>query len=62
MNWITTKKEWLDNTVIIIDPVNPDGRDRYELVHQVDKPYGLLQIAAEHKRTMPGGRPNFITF
>lgn len=25
-----TNKEWLKNTVVIIDPcINPDGRDRY---------------------------------
>ncbi|SCY18161.1 Zinc carboxypeptidase [Nonlabens sp. Hel1_33_55] len=62
---ITTKKDWLDNTVIIIDPcVNPDGRDRYaNWYNQVaSKPYDPLQIAAEHNEPWPGGRPNHYLF
>lgn len=62
---ITTKKEWLDNTVVIIDPcVNPDGRDRYvNWYNQVaSQPYDALQIAAEHNEPWPGGRPNHYLF
>jgi len=62
---ITTKKEWLENTVVIIDPcVNPDGRDRYaNWYNQVaSQPYDPLQIAAEHNEPWPGGRPNHYLF
>ncbi len=62
---ITAKKDWLDNTVVIIDPcVNPDGRDRYaNWYNQVArKPYDPLQVAAEHHEPWPGGRPNHYLF
>ncbi|KQC34549.1 zinc carboxypeptidase [Nonlabens sp. YIK11] len=62
---ITTKKDWLENTVVIIDPcVNPDGRDRYaNWYNQVaSQPYDPLQIAAEHNEPWPGGRPNHYLF
>ncbi|TVZ51940.1 M14 family metallopeptidase [Dokdonia sp. Hel_I_53] len=62
---VTSKKEYLNNTVVIIDPcVNPDGRDRYaNWYNQVKStPYDPLQIAAEHDEPWPGGRPNHYLF
>lgn len=62
---ITEKKEWLNNTVVIIDPcVNPDGRDRYANWYNQVKatPYDKLQVAAEHDEPWPGGRPNHYLF
>ncbi|MBE16771.1 MAG: zinc carboxypeptidase [Cytophagaceae bacterium] len=62
---ITTKKDWLQNTVVIIDPcINPDGRDRYaNWFNQVAAtPYDPAQIAAEHNEPWPGGRPNHYLF
>lgn len=62
---ITTKKAWLDNTVVIIDPcVNPDGRDRYaNWFNQVaSTPYDPTQVASEHNEPWPGGRPNHYLF
>ncbi|EDM43959.1 secreted protein containing N-terminal Zinc-dependent carboxypeptidase related domain, putative [unidentified eubacterium SCB49] len=62
---ITNKKEWLKNTVVIIDPcVNPDGRDRYaNWYNQVaSTPYDVKQVAAEHDEPWPGGRPNHYLF
>ncbi|MEH6406015.1 MAG: M14 family metallopeptidase [Leeuwenhoekiella sp.] len=62
---ITTKKDWLKNTVVIIDPcVNPDGRDRYvNWYNQVKAtPYDKSQDAAEHHELWPGGRPNHYLF
>ncbi|AVR47452.1 zinc carboxypeptidase [Christiangramia fulva] len=62
---ITEKKDWLENTVVIIDPcVNPDGRDRYvNWYNQVKtEPYNTKQIAIEHHEPWPGGRPNHYLF
>ncbi|AWH73004.1 zinc carboxypeptidase [Dokdonia sp. Dokd-P16] len=62
---VTTKKDWLENTVVIIDPcVNPDGRDRYSnWFNQVaSTPYDPAQVAAEHDEPWPGGRPNHYLF
>lgn len=62
---ITEKKDWLENTLIIMDPcVNPDGRDRYvNWYNQVKStPYNLAQVAAEHNEPWPGGRPNHYLF
>ncbi len=62
---ITTKKAWLDNTVVIIDPsINPDGRDRYaNWFNQVaSTPYDPTQVASEHNEPWPGGRPNHYLF
>ena len=62
---ITSKKEWLENTVVIIDPcINPDGRDRYaNWFNQVaSTPYDPAQVAAEHSEPWPGGRPNHYLF
>ncbi|MEP0262936.1 M14 family metallopeptidase [Dokdonia sp.] len=62
---ITTKKNWLENTVVIIDPcINPDGRDRYaNWFNQVaSTPYDPTQVASEHNEPWPGGRPNHYLF
>lgn len=62
---ITTKKEWLKNTVVIIDPcINPDGRDRYvNWFNQVKStPYNKVQLAKEHHEPWPGGRANHYLF
>ncbi|KAA1246697.1 M14 family metallopeptidase [Aquimarina sp. RZ0] len=62
---ITKKKDWLQNTVVIIDPcVNPDGRDRYVNWYTQTKatPYNTDQNATEHKEPWPGGRPNHYLF
>ena len=62
---ITSKKYWLENTVVIIDPCsNPDGRDRYaNWFNQVASiPYDSAQVAAEHSEPWPGGRPNHYLF
>ncbi|HIB48664.1 MAG TPA: zinc carboxypeptidase [Flavobacteriaceae bacterium] len=62
---ITEKQDWLQNTVVIIDPcVNPDGRDRYaNWYNQVkDNPYNPKQVAVEHNEPWPGGRPNHYLF
>lgn len=48
---ITNKKDWLENTVVIMDPcINPDGRDRYvNWFNQVKStPYTVDQNAKEH--------------
>jgi len=62
---ITKKTDWLQNTVIIMDPcVNPDGRDRYVNWYNQTKraPYDTNQVATEHKEPWPGGRPNHYLF
>ena len=62
---ITEKRDWLKNTVVIIDPcVNPDGRDRYaNWYNQVKaEPYNISQEAVEHHEPWPGGRPNHYLF
>ena len=62
---VTNKKEWLENTVVIIDPcINPDGRDRYvNWFNQVKStPYNIEQDAKEHHEPWPGGRPNHYLF
>ncbi|MEP6262574.1 MAG: M14 family metallopeptidase [Gillisia sp.] len=62
---VTTKKDWLENTVVIIDPcVNPDGRDRYaNWYNQVKaEPYNTSPMAVEHNEPWPGGRPNHYLF
>ena len=58
-------KEWLKNTVVIIDPcLNPDGRDRY--VNWFNSIAGKLfnpqRIAREHQEPWPGGRTNHYNF
>jgi hypothetical protein len=62
---LTENKEYLKNTVVIIDPcINPDGRDRY--VNWYNKtasvPYNIDQQASEHSEPWPGGRPNHYLF
>lgn len=62
---ITEKKDWLENTVVIMDPtVNPDGRDRYVNWYKQVKstPYNTSPLAAEHMEPWPGGRPNHYLF
>jgi len=62
---ISEKKDWLANTVVIIDPcVNPDGRDRYANWYNQVKatPYNAKQVATEHNEPWPGGRPNHYLF
>ncbi|EAQ41838.1 M14 family metallopeptidase [Polaribacter sp. MED152] len=62
---VTNKKEWLENTVVIIDPcINPDGRDRYvNWYNQVKStPFDIGQDAKEHHEPWPGGRPNHYLF
>ena len=58
-------KEWLKNTVVIIDPcINPDGRDRYvnwfnSVAGQNADPRSFVR---EHSEPWPGGRPNHYYF
>jgi len=62
---VTSKQEWLDDTVVIIDPsLNPDGRDRYvNWYNQVKaNPYNPSPLAIEHNEPWPGGRPNHYLF
>ena len=62
---ITEKQNWLQNTVIIMDPcINPDGRDRYvNWYNQVaNKNFNTNPIAREHKEPWPTGRPNHYLF
>ena len=58
-------REILDNTVVIIDPMqNPDGRDRF--IHHFEQAEGLVpdsdRISAEHNEPWPGGRTNHYLF
>jgi len=58
-------KEWLKNTVVIIDPcVNPDGRDRYVNWFNsiVGNNYNPRLDAREHREPWPGGRTNHYNF
>ncbi|MBQ4820284.1 M14 family metallopeptidase [Aquimarina sp. MMG016] len=62
---ITKKADWLQNTVVIMDPcINPDGRDRYANWYNQTKatPYNIDQNATEHNEPWPGGRPNHYLF
>jgi hypothetical protein len=61
----TKAKEWLQRTVVIIDPcINPDGRDRY--VNWFNSVVGVQPNAQpytrEHAEPWPGGRPNHYYF
>jgi Zinc carboxypeptidase len=61
----TRSKEWLKNTVLIIDPcVNPDGRDRY--VNWYNSVTGKIPNpdpeAREHQEPWPQGRTNHYNF
>ena len=58
-------KEWLKNTVVIIDPcLNPDGRDRYVNWYTAvsGKNTDAERITREHKEPSPGGRTNHYYF
>ena len=58
-------KEWLENTVIIMDPaVNPDGYNRYaNWVRQASNTIlNADPIAREHQEPWPGGRVNHYLF
>jgi len=58
-------KEWLKNTVIIIDPcLNPDGRDRYANFYNQygNFPPNPSGDAKEHREPWPGGRANHYLF
>lgn len=62
---LTEKQEWLENTIVIIDPaVNPDGRDRYVNWYNQTKstPYDSDVQSSEHNEPWPGGRPNHYLF
>lgn len=61
----TQTKEWLQNTVVVMDPcINPDGRDRYVnwFNSMVGKEYNPDPIAREHSEPWPGGRTNHYNF
>ncbi|MES1198095.1 MAG: M14 metallopeptidase family protein [Chitinophagaceae bacterium] len=61
----TKTKEWLKNTVVIIDPcINPDGRDRYVNWFNsiTGKQYNPQLMAREHREPWPGGRTNHYNF
>lgn len=58
-------KEWLQNTVVILDPcINPDGRDRYINWYNsvVGKNFNADPAAREHVEPWPGGRSNHYNF
>ena len=58
-------KEWLKNTVVVIDPcVNPDGRDRYVNWFNavVGQEHNIAIDAREHREPWPGGRTNHYNF
>lgn len=58
-------KEWLKNTVVIIDPcINPDGRDRYANFYNQygNFPANPSGDAKEHREPWPGGRTNHYMF
>jgi hypothetical protein len=62
---VTEKKEWLKNTVVIIDPcINPDGRDRYVNWYNENKstPYNVNPEATENNEPWPRGRANHYLF
>lgn len=61
----TKAKEWLKNTVVVIDPcINPDGRDRYVNWYNtiVGKTSDPSLDAREHDEPWPGGRTNHYNF
>ncbi|HYE54855.1 MAG TPA: M14 family metallopeptidase, partial [Chitinophagaceae bacterium] len=61
----TTTKEWLKNTVVIIDPcLNPDGRDRYVnwFTSVTGKKPNADPQSREHSEPWPGGRTNHYNF
>lgn len=61
----TKTKQWLKNTVVIIDPcINPDGRDRYVNWYNsvVGDQANPLAYSREHSEPWPGGRSNHYYF
>jgi hypothetical protein len=61
----TQTKEWLKNTVVVMDPcINPDGRDRY--VNWFNSMVGVQNnpdpASREHAEPWPGGRSNHYNF
>ncbi len=59
------KQKWLQNTVIIMDPVvNPDGRERYvNFYYQYgNKSPNPNPDSKEHREPWPGGRANHYLF
>jgi hypothetical protein len=61
----TQTKNWLRNTVVIIDPcLNPDGRDRYVnwFTQMVGKNADANSNTREHSEPWPGGRLNHYNF
>ncbi len=61
----TQTKEWLKNTVVVIDPcINPDGRDRYVnwFNSMVGNNMNVHPMAREHAEPWPGGRSNHYNF
>ncbi|MEM9362249.1 MAG: M14 family metallopeptidase [Bacteroidota bacterium] len=62
---LTSKKEFLENTVVIIDPcLNPDGRDRYINWYQQYKnsPNQVDPNSKEHREGWWTGRSNHYMF
>ena len=58
-------KEWLKNTVIVIDPcLNPDGRDRYVNSYNISagEHFDADPQAREHDEPWPRGRTNHYNF
>jgi hypothetical protein len=58
-------KEWLKNTVIIMDPcINPDGRDRYANFYNQygNSPANADPQTREHAEPWPRGRTNHYLF
>jgi hypothetical protein len=61
----TKSKEWLKNTVVVIDPcMNPDGRDRYVNWYTgvTGKKANARMDTREHREPWPGGRTNHYNF
>jgi len=61
----TETKQWLKNTLVIIDPcINPDGRGRHVnwLNSIVGKNFDPSIDAREHSEPWPGGRTNHYNF
>jgi hypothetical protein len=62
---LTSKKGYLENTVVIIDPcINPDGRDRYVNWYNQYKntPYQVDANSKEHHEGWWSGRSNHYMF
>ena len=62
---ITKYKDWLKDTIVIIDPcINPDGRDRYVNFYQQKKstPYDSNGLTLEHFESWHNGRSNHYMF